>query len=657
MAWQFHYTSARSATRSGFQFTAVSPDPPPGAEADISPYLGYRPPPDAPPSPSDAELADLPVALGYDVVNGRALLVRSRYLGKDYSGRFGNFLAHAVLADPAELEGYRPIEFWQAPFWHEAPAASLPALHDPLPGDAFDPDSLGHWLAALPDPYPLLTTLLDALTTGQERIILVSPDAGEIARWIAVLSYSLPVTAAAALSFTTYSADPVASPHRLVGTTPDTWASLRTDHPRHVLPPGRSGETRPGTGEGGPFARAVAACWRERDLEGLDALAELAELNAGGYEAAAVLLAICRGGEVPPARRAAAVRLLGEPHVPGWVWSRLDPRDLDFDVAAAVHRHSPVKDQVALAAYHCARLAINIPDLRPRLGEITVSAPDDLAPALERKLASAETLGALAGLTSVARELGVQVLGPQAQRTAFYLVNPRPGEERDPLEPGDLVEAVRGVADGWRPPLLAGICDGLERGGAALRRDLLDSATCDVLADVVEDAPMDRCPEVALHLLRSLTDRHGVHGEPTVALARRLPGNTAAAGLLAAEGVPDERDPKEAARALGQVSGALATHTVRSVADRLKRRSPVFRASLLKLLDRGLRDRLIHRWIETADSRGDRFELVGVALRAPGTPLDAWVRTQTAKKLTLLQLEAYFRDDQSLRAALRELRG
>ncbi|WP_460369912.1 GAP1-N2 domain-containing protein, partial [Actinocorallia lasiicapitis] len=236
MAWQLHYTSARSATRSGFQFTAVSPGLPPGAEAEVSPYLGYRPPPDAPPSPTDEELAAFPVALGYDQVNGRALLVRSRYLGKDYSGRFGNFLAHAVLAAPAELEGYRPIEFWQAPFWDDSPADHLPVLPDPPPGDAFDPETLGRWLASLPDPYPLLARLLDALTTGHDRVILVSPDPAETARWIAVLTFSLPAATAARLSFTTYTADPVTAPHRLVGTTPDAWASLRTDHPCHVLP-------------------------------------------------------------------------------------------------------------------------------------------------------------------------------------------------------------------------------------------------------------------------------------------------------------------------------------------------------------------------------------------------------------------------------------
>ncbi|WP_460371133.1 hypothetical protein, partial [Actinocorallia lasiicapitis] len=169
--------------------------------------------------------------------------------------------------------------------------------------------------------------------------------------------------------------------------------------------------------------------------------------------------------------RREAVRLLGERDVPGWVWERLDPRALDFELAAAVHRHSPVKDQVALAGYHCARLALNIPDLRSRLGEITLSRPAELVPALERKLAAAATLTELAELTAVAEGLGVEVNGPRAQRTAFYLVNPLPGEEKAPPEESDVIAVVLRSASGWRRPLLAGLVDGLERGGAALRRD------------------------------------------------------------------------------------------------------------------------------------------------------------------------------------------
>ncbi|MGH3239473.1 MAG: hypothetical protein ACRDNL_03780, partial [Spirillospora sp.] len=131
MAWQLHYTSARRGPtgRAGFQFVAETPGLPDGVRAGVTPYLSYRPPPDAPLSPDESELGGFPVSLLYDRVDGRPLLLRCRYLGRDYSGRYGNFFAHAVVAEPDELEGLRPAELWHAPHW----------THDPAPEPVLDP--------------------------------------------------------------------------------------------------------------------------------------------------------------------------------------------------------------------------------------------------------------------------------------------------------------------------------------------------------------------------------------------------------------------------------------------------------------------------------------------------------------------------------------
>ncbi|MEO3784891.1 hypothetical protein ABGB12_16245 [Actinocorallia sp. B10E7] len=655
MAWQLHYTSARSANRSGFQFTAVSPGLPPGTEAVVSPYLGYRPPPDAPPSPGPRELADLPVSLGYDVVDvagERRLLVRSRYLGRDYSGRFGNFLAHAVVADPAELEGLRPIEFWGAPFWADSPAEDLPLLEDPPPGDAFDPETLGRWLAALDhDPYARLAALVDAVCSTRERVILVSRDGEEIARWIAVLSYSLPVARAARLSFTTYTADPVSCPHRLAGTTPDVWASLRTDHTAHAL------DAPAPPHEPSRYAEAVTGLWRTLDLEGLDGLAELAEVVEDGLEGAAVLMSLCREEEAGQEAQELALPLLRHDSLPSWVWPRLPVDGLSFDLAAAVNRRSPDAEQARAAGERCARLVLSTPELRTRMDDFALEDPAELLADLTRRMPRAQSLPLLAELAVVAERLGVPPVRETIGRGAFALVNPeylRDGQKLASAD--DVVTAVETLTGRARRTLLAGIVHGLERGGAQRRRDVMTGRVCDLLAEHVDDCPLRLAPEVRLHMLRSLAARHGVLGEPTLRLAEALPPNSAAEGLLTARDVPGERDPKAAARALERVDGALAGPAVQAVADALTGRSPAFRAALVSVLDERVRDLLVHRWIQTARQRSERFELVGVALRAPGTPLDDWVREQLRKRFTLLQLETYFRDDQKLRAALRELR-
>ncbi|MFC5753943.1 hypothetical protein ACFPZN_50710, partial [Actinomadura rugatobispora] len=362
MAWQLHYTSARRGPtgRAGFQFVAETPGLPEGTRAGVTPYLSYRPPPGAPLSPDDAEVDRFPVALLYDRVAGRPLLLRCRYLGRDYSGRYGNFFAHAVVAEEEELEGLRPAELWHAPLWTDRPldgggaaGAVLPELDELSPGPDSDPESLARWLAEQGGPgdaYALLARLMDAvagvLARGHGRVVLVAEDVEPIARWIAVVSYSLPVAAAARMSFVTYSADPDGAAQRLVGTTPDVWASAQR-HTEHAFHVGGRGL------QGGPpvsrFARTVAACWRDFDFAGLDALGELGELAPPGARAApevldraAALLSLCRGDRtVTPEEEAAVADLLTRSggNVPGWVWRELaqGAPAMGLDLALAVH--------------------------------------------------------------------------------------------------------------------------------------------------------------------------------------------------------------------------------------------------------------------------------------------------------------------------------
>ncbi len=299
MAWELAYTSvARGPTgRSGFQFVATSPGTPPGVTRLVTPYMTYRPPPGAPAAPTDEELAAFPTALAYGRQGGYLVLARCRYTGRDYSGRYGNFLGRALVATPEEMEGLRPIEFWHAPIWDRPPggdqgvvadggpwhgarpatATDAPAPTASLtPGAAFDPDALVAWLAREHE-HDRLAALLDAvagvLTGGHGRVVLVSADAERIARWIALVSYSLPAELAADLSFTTYTDAPETAAQVLVGTVPAAWprGGFRLDEPAGTARPGR-------------FARVLTGCWRRGDLDGIDAVGEclLPGVSSGG---------------------------------------------------------------------------------------------------------------------------------------------------------------------------------------------------------------------------------------------------------------------------------------------------------------------------------------------------------------------------------------
>ena len=173
-AYQLHYTSSARGLSGypGFQFVALSPGTPAAAEHAVSRYLTYQPPPSAPSQPGPAEMARLPLAFGYAQEQGHPVLTLCRYSGRDYSGRFGNFFGHAIFAEPGDLKGLRPIEFWGASWWADTPsepdlARDLPPLSRLWPGHATDPTGVQVMLAKGRDQaYLLLELLIDAVPAG-----------------------------------------------------------------------------------------------------------------------------------------------------------------------------------------------------------------------------------------------------------------------------------------------------------------------------------------------------------------------------------------------------------------------------------------------------------------------------------------------------------
>ncbi|POM23346.1 hypothetical protein BTM25_44990 [Actinomadura rubteroloni] len=521
MAWQMHYTSARNGPtgRSGFQFTAETPGLPDRVRAAVAPFLAYRPPPTAPLSPGPGELAAFPVALLYDRVDGRPLLARSRYLGQDYSGRYGNFFAHAVVAEPDELEGLRPAELWDAPLWRAGPTAlgALPEVPDLAPDAAFAPDALAEWLRGQPDLLaPLVDAVVAVLGRGHGRVVLVAADVELIARWIAVVSYSLPVSAAERLTFVTYSADPDGAGQRVVGTTPDAWAAAQYQGgPAFALgdaPPPRRPVSR--------FARTVAACWRAGDFAALDALGELALLDGAGppgpraLERAAALLALCRGeARVTPDEEAGAAALLARSgrDLPEWVWRDLVPGvpSMGVDLAVAVEdraRAAGAVEAARRAALRAVTAALDDPSARDRLPRRAL--PAELRPALEPAVTDA--LAAAEELTDVARIAGI---------AAAAGAPARPGEIRAAAQgrarvgAADVPAALAACPDDARGALLAGVVTGLAAADAPTRDAVLGDRTCDLLHDAARDDPdlWPSAPAVALAVLDSVGRSRPLH--------------------------------------------------------------------------------------------------------------------------------------------------
>ncbi|WP_433173257.1 hypothetical protein [Actinoallomurus sp. CA-150999] len=659
MIWRLTYTSAaRGPTgRSGFQFVAMSPGTPPDVARAVTPYMTYHPPPGASSAPGPDELAGFPTALVYGREGTYAVLARCRYTGRDYSGRYGNFLGQAVVATPEEMAGLRPIEFWDSPLWdsalrdssledsslrgaaprdslsrdtatgdsslwdvslrdspngesplrdaplRDAPLRDAPLRDAPLrdatlrdatlrdaspggpspeesegdgasswdpsaglpPGAAFDPESLVAWLDG-ERAHDRLASVLDAVTTvlvaGHGRVVLVAEDAELIARWIAVVSYSLPAGMAAGLSFITYTADPEAAPYLVVGTVPAACpeGGFRFDEPfvRPGTPPGR-------------FAQVIADCWRTGDLDGIDAVGEVigeeggsdpafpgegaaARVTSGASEGdhsgesgpvsppggsaaggsdgarrvspadgaapgtpdrsggvsrldgAAALLALCRGDtSVSAAEQQVAARLVRDQGVPGWVRSAVPPvlPAFGFDLTAAL------ADAVPEAAEHCVRLALAEPGARRRLPAVRLRG--GLPKEFRTAIAEAADLGMLAGVVGLADRVGGAIDADGVVAAAAACA--RRGD-------GEVAAAIRATPGAWREAMVAGVVTGAESAPAAVRRAMLTPEACAALGD----RDWTRAPRTGGLVLSACADRL-----------------TATAGLIALEvhGLPD----------------------------------------------------------------------------------------------------------------------
>ncbi|MBE1537406.1 GAP1-N2 domain-containing protein [Actinomadura algeriensis] len=594
MAWQLHYTSVRRGPtgRSGFQFVAETPGLPDGARAGVLPHLSYRPPPEAPAEPGDADLDRFPVSLLYDRVDGRPVLVRCRYLGRDYSGRYGNFFGHAVIAGPGELEGVRPAELWRSPLWDVRGAADgrLDEPDELPPGEALGPADLARWLPASgpADPFGTLGFLVHAagerIAAGDGRVVLVADDVETIARWIALVSYSLPLAAAERLTFVTYSADPQRAAQHIVGTTPGVWADAR-HHASHAL----AVDLRTGVPDAPPsrFARAVTGCWHDADFAGLDALAELAELDGLGSEGAAVLLALCRTTDatVTADEQRAFAELLAarRPALPEWAWRELAPRvpSLPLELAVVV-RAGAAEAGLTEVARQCelrvAMLALSDPAAREHLpaarpadsppsttpGPADPTSPPGPAHAagssgssdaagaarhvgaaadgdaraelivrVPAALAAAPDLGEVAAVATVAVRAGVPLGADEIADAASACV--RRGAR-------DLPAALAACPAGLRAALVDGAVTGLAESGArGLEPDMCD--TLYEYPDRLRDAP-----HVAVPVLASVGNRHP---------GRRLEATAALLNLAARDprNPPAPREGADAGRAAGPDAG------------------------------------------------------------------------------------------------------
>jgi hypothetical protein len=225
---QLYYTSCEQglAGYPGFQFNASTPGVRPDVLADVEALAGYEPPRELALDAGVAQLDRYPVNLCYRP-GANAVLANTVFVGNDYSHRFGNYFAHALVSEDVDtsLGGLLPIELWRAPFWTSVavPDPALPELPAPPQRGPLDRAVVDEFVRAhpcwqrLPD---LLTAVDEALRDGERKVVLIDRDADAVAHWIAAVSYLLPANLVRHMSFATYQHQPQYSRLDVVGTVP-----------------------------------------------------------------------------------------------------------------------------------------------------------------------------------------------------------------------------------------------------------------------------------------------------------------------------------------------------------------------------------------------------------------------------------------------------
>lgn len=207
--YQVEYASCRVRSQAGFQIRAATPgvDLALGEEGmDAVIRLGFYPPQD--------DAAAAPVAFrSLRLDCGRHLLQCSRYLGRDDTGREGNFRTRSLVAqDPAPLPLWA-MDCYEWPGWLDIPhSAELPAVELCAPaGESFAYHELTLFLNEIPTRAQWLTIMLATLFLPPvKRRFVIRDEKENTPYWLACLTKLLPRAVANALAVSTCQPDAAA---------------------------------------------------------------------------------------------------------------------------------------------------------------------------------------------------------------------------------------------------------------------------------------------------------------------------------------------------------------------------------------------------------------------------------------------------------------
>jgi hypothetical protein len=224
-ALQLHYTSCRrgQSGNAGFQTRALSQGIRSDEQREIERRGVYRPPRNARQDPAPGEIVqNFPIAFrSYILESGRPAITRAVYVGRDYSGRWGNFFAHSLVFENGQISTLWPIDLYEWPGWREGlsstedseetpPPLPLADLAGVPPAESFRFKELRDFLREDSGRCELLAKMGRAVFLGRasSRALVIRDTPLHGLYWIACLQKIFSPQHAAALTFSTYQDDP-----------------------------------------------------------------------------------------------------------------------------------------------------------------------------------------------------------------------------------------------------------------------------------------------------------------------------------------------------------------------------------------------------------------------------------------------------------------
>lgn len=218
-ALQYIYTSWKNgdSTEKGYMIYSRSEGITESECGAIKDAMQYLAPKELTLTPTPQEIADIfPYAFSYFVLpTGRGCVAQSTYLGKDYSGRYGNYIIHALIFDINDLP-CRPAEFFAEPYIKTAmtqeeldapsPVPPLPPLHISEYASVINDEQLNEFLFDKEDEFAqLISMILAAQDAGVPFYLNDSRE--NLVLWSAAVQRILPSRLARKFMFNTYIGD------------------------------------------------------------------------------------------------------------------------------------------------------------------------------------------------------------------------------------------------------------------------------------------------------------------------------------------------------------------------------------------------------------------------------------------------------------------